>query len=343
MRPVELPYTLGIDAGGTRTRCVLVGPDGTVAARGAAGAANHRTSGERAAVAAVRSAVRAALRATGHDADGPVRLRSVGLGWSGLESPGEPERARSIVGPAIEADRYVLDSDVMAAHVGALRGGLGVLVEAGTGSIVLGVTRDGARTRVGGWGHRFGDEGGGAWIATEGIRAALRSIDGRGPTTALWSALGSHCGVPQRSGIEDLPSLGAPESERVARRITDWLYAPDRHLAETAAFAERVHACALDDDPVAEAVLKDAGVELARMAIPAVAAVARSLSDEAVPIAGVGGVWEGSAIVRASCRTSLGELGRRVAWREPAVDPALGAAWMAWPPLLQTIRRADAS
>ena len=332
----ELPYSLGIDAGGTRTRCVLVGPDGAIVARGAAGAANHRTSGEGAAVAAVRASVREVLRAAGHDTGGPVRLQAVGLGWSGLESPGDPERARTIVGPVIEAARYVLDSDVVAAHVGAHRGGPGVLVEAGTGSIVLGVTQDGTRTRVGGWGHRFGDEGGGAWIATEGIRAALRSIDGRGPTTRLWSALRSHCGVPPRGGDEDVLSLGAPESERIARRVTDWLYAPDRHLAEIAAFSELVHACARDGDPVAEAVLERAGVELARMAGPAVTAVARTLAD-AVPIVGVGGVWDGSETVRAACRAKLRELGPEAKWREPAVDPAVGAAWMAWPPLVQAI------
>lgn len=66
-------------------------------------------------------------------------------------------------------------------------------------------------------------------------------------------------------------------------------------------------------------------MELARMAVPAVAAVARSQPDEAVVIVGVGGVWEGSTIVRAACRAQVNGGGHEVTWREPAFDPALGA------------------
>jgi glucosamine kinase len=59
---------------------------------------------------------------------------------------------------------------------------------AGTGSVA--VARDGERRRrVGGWGSRVGDEGSGAWLGIEAVRACLRALDGRDPPGALASAV----------------------------------------------------------------------------------------------------------------------------------------------------------
>src|SRR5690625_7776141 len=101
-----------------------------------------------------------------------------------------------MVGSSVAADRFVLDSDVYAAHVGAFSGGPGLLISAGTGSMVLGVDSAGNRVRAGGWGYLYGDEGSATWIAREAIRAALQTTDGRasahGPGPELVSAAGAH-------------------------------------------------------------------------------------------------------------------------------------------------------
>src|SRR5699024_6865381 len=55
----------------------------------------------------------------------------------------------------------------------------GGVVAAGTGVIGFGGDFRGIWRRVDGWGHVLGDEGGGAWIGTQGLRAALRAHDGR--------------------------------------------------------------------------------------------------------------------------------------------------------------------
>lgn len=340
---------LGVDAGGTFTRSALVDAAGRVLARGAAGAANHHTSDGAAVRASVREAVRGALtalpqhprgageagaaseapaasfapqadevsEAAAHGSDA-ASIRALAIGWSGLEAPGSEAEARAIVGDAVRAERMVLDSDVTAAHVGAFWGGPGVLVAAGTGSIALAVDGSGRRVRAGGWGHRFGDEGSAAWLATEGIRSALRAVDGRAPPTSLWEALLAHAGI----------APGGRATEALAVAVTDWLYDPARHVNDVAAFARCVHASAVAGDDVATGVIEAGGRELAQLVA---AAACRLGAPGPLPLAGVGGVWENVPRVRAACRTALASLLPDVAihWVEPATDPAVGAALMA--------------
>ncbi len=315
---------LGVDAGGTSTRSALIDARGRVLARGTAGGANHHTTDPAAVRASVREAIRAALGARHHEPtaaapDDSCRVAAVGIGWSGLEAPGDEADARAIVGDSVDAPVMVLDSDVVAAHLGAFTGRPGVLVAAGTGSIVLGVDADGHRVRVGGWGHRYGDEGSAAWIATEGIRAALQGADGRGPATALWEALLEHAGL-----VAD----PAKSFKATAHALTAWLYHPSRHLNDVATFAQRLHAASIAGDAVATTVLRRAGVELARQ----VAAAVRRLAPPAdVAVAGTGGVWEQAATVREGCREALAQLlaDVDVRWVPAAADPAVGAAYMA--------------
>lgn len=313
------PLYLGVDAGGTFTRSALLDAHGTVLARGAAGAANHRTTARSEARAAVRTAIAEALTRLATPGQAPIaRVRAVAIGWSGLEEPGTEAEARAIVGDAVAADLVVLDSDVMAAHVGAFAGGPGALVSAGTGSIALAVDADGGRTRVGGWGHRFGDEGSAAWIGTEGIRAALRGLDGRDPATALWVALRAH------AAIEASP----PDDAATMQRVTAWLYDPARHLNDVADFARAVDHAAELGDAAAIAVLERAGAELAHH----VERASRALATlEPLPVAGAGGVWTGSARVREACRAAVAArlVARAVHWQAPLADAAVGAAWMA--------------
>lgn len=65
----------------------------------------------------------------------------------------------------------------------------------GTGSFCFGTSSDGKRETCGGWGGLLGDEGGGYWIAMEGLRAITRQADGRGPSTTLTQHVLSYLGL----------------------------------------------------------------------------------------------------------------------------------------------------
>ena len=59
------------------------------------------------------------------------------------------------------AQRTVVTSDVTIAHAGALAGAPGVLILAGSGAAVLGVSAAGDHVQVDGWGYLVGDDGSG--------------------------------------------------------------------------------------------------------------------------------------------------------------------------------------
>ena len=138
--------------------------------------------------------------------------------WAGLAGAGN-EQARAAVQKELLggmlAHRVVVGSDVEAAHADAFGEGPGVLLVAGTGSIVRAVDPRGEVVTVGGWGALLGDEGGGYGIGLDGIRAVLRSADGREPPTDLTDALLSETGAADARGLADW-AVGAGKGEIAA-------------------------------------------------------------------------------------------------------------------------------
>lgn len=84
--------------------------------------------------------------------------------WTARERRHEAGRLRGL------AHRVRVISDAEAAFMGALGDGVGLLVLAGTGSIVLGRNRRGRWRRAGGLGPLLGDEGSAFWIGREWLR-----------------------------------------------------------------------------------------------------------------------------------------------------------------------------
>ena len=165
-----------------------------------------------------------------------------------------PEAARALgeaLLTSLRTERVAVTSDAVTAHAGALDGKPGVVLIAGTGVVALAI---GALRTADGWGPWLGDEGGGAWIGTAGLRAALRALDGRGPSTALIDAAGTRFGPPKTwpAQLTDAAALAS--------------FAPDVLAAE--------------DDAVALAIVSAAAESLA--------ATARAAGDG--PVALVGGL-----------------------------------------------------
>ena len=75
------------------------------------------------------------------------------------------------------ARRVEVLSDAQIAHLGALGGGDGLLILAGTGSIVIGRDRGRRWTRAGGFGSLLGDEGSGFWLGRAWLRATTQGED----------------------------------------------------------------------------------------------------------------------------------------------------------------------
>ena len=113
------------------------------------------------------------------------------------------------------ARRVSVISDAEAAHAGALGGGAGVLILAGTGSIAIGRDARGRWHRAGGLGPLLGDEGSAFWIGREWLRARARD-DG---VTAVRAALASTTPVASIAAFAPEVLRRARRGDRVARAI----------------------------------------------------------------------------------------------------------------------------
>lgn len=188
------PIAVGIDGGGTGGRAWVGPADGAPVGRGGVDRpCNPYAVGAEAAADAVVAAVAAAWADAGYPAES-WSAAWVCAGLAGVDRPEDGAAMRAaLVARGVHPQRLTLVADPWVALEGALPGhgpedDPRVLLVAGTGSAAVGV--DGARrVRVGGWGARVGDEGSGAWLGMEAVRATIRALDGRNETGPLAAAV----------------------------------------------------------------------------------------------------------------------------------------------------------
>lgn len=167
-----MSFFAGIDGGQSSTVAVVGDERGRILGRGAAGPADE--IGVNAASTRLRDALQGALEAACRDAGLPhdTDFDAVVAGVSGYDG--------RVYGrmPALPSRRALLLHDTPIAHAGALAGRPGVVVIAGTGSVVYGRDGDGRSWTFGGWGFLFGDEGSAFAIVRQALSAMMRAQDG---------------------------------------------------------------------------------------------------------------------------------------------------------------------
>ncbi|MEV3923999.1 N-acetylglucosamine kinase [Actinomadura coerulea] len=175
------PYVVGIDAGGTKTRCVVLTLGGALAGSGTGPGANPNSGGDTA------GALTTALREALGDLDRTHILTGV-FGIAGAGSAGRPaavaaaRRAWQAVG--LRGSPAVV-TDIAVAFAAGTSEPKGIVVFSGTGAGAA-VINDGAIVqRADGYGWLVGDEGSAVWLGKEAVRAALAAYDGRGSPTLL--------------------------------------------------------------------------------------------------------------------------------------------------------------
>ena len=195
-RPERLPWVspeplpgrlLGIDAGGSATRVVLVA-DGQVTRRFTAPPLNALLSGD--------------LTDRLAELIGAAGATAAGIGMPGLRSPAAAARlGAELTSRAGCPVRVTWDGET--AWLGAFGGAPGIAVFAGTGSAAMGC--DGERwARAGGHGFLLGDEGSAYWIGRAAANAALRWEDGMGGSAVLRDAVVEASGRDLAGLVEDV-------------------------------------------------------------------------------------------------------------------------------------------
>ncbi len=300
-----MTLALGIDGGGTRTRCLILDERGNVAGFGSAGASKPDAVSVDTGAENIRLAAEVAARSCG----GLAAVDTVFAGMGGIASEDD------IAVIAAMIDRIGLrknipigiDYDVRIALAGGLGGAPGIGLIVGTGSSCYGRNAAGDSWRSGGWGFIFDDVGSGFYLGLQGCIAVIRAYDGRAPQTTLTE-----------------PLLHAAD----LRRITDlmhWAYHPALNISKIAALAPLVLQVA-ETDPVAYAIVGRGCDELCAM----IGAVARKLSFFGdIPIAAAGSVVENSTLTRKLLMEAL-QVRVPGAYLAPLIaPPVVGAAFLA--------------
>jgi glucosamine kinase len=301
---------VGVDAGGTSTRCLLATLGGEIVARGRAGGANPRSARDPGANLA-RAITEALLQI------GPrFRPSDVAGGVLGLAGAGEAGgmQARALAEDAWHAAGLpglpVVVPDILVAFAGATPGPAGSVVVAGTGAVAARVEDREIVRRCDGYGWLLGDEGSGVWIGRRAVQSALAVLDGRGPPTVLVDRV--------LDPLRDPPTAGrAPAGgEALAQAIVSAVY--DREPARLGMLSPVVEAAAREGDRVALTILDDA----ARLLVRTLDAVGRGGAE--LPVVLAGSLLTRPTLVAERVREAL--LGRPVVL---AQDGAAGAAALA--------------
>jgi N-acetylglucosamine kinase-like BadF-type ATPase len=294
---------IGVDGGGTKTVGVLVDAAGAVLTELRIESTNLHAVGPE--VARQRLiALMDALLAHG----GPGELAGIGLGMSGVGRPEERAQVAGWMQARFPAVACFVDNDAVTALAAATGGDLfGIVVISGTGMIVLGIDRQGRRARAGGWGPLIGEPGGGFSLGAAALNAVAEAADAIGPPTLLTAALLGHLGLTNPGDL------------------VGWAYA-DVSWARYASLAPLVVQCAQAGDAVSSAILDRAADALAQRVL----AVMRRLDLTTTPFPCVltgGNLAPGPLADRLTDR--LHGLAPHAQVTRPAVDAAVGAAWLA--------------
>ncbi len=302
-----MAYYLGIDGGGTKTRCVL-GDETTVLATSMSGGSNIVRLGETQAREALHAAVRHACTAARISAD---QIRAICIGVAGAARPEIAAKIRGILAeltPAISLAKIEVVGDNITALEAAFGAGPGVIAIAGTGSMVYGRDAAGRTARAGGWGFAISDEGSGHWIGRRTISAIVHARD-QGLETALAAMV---LEAWKLSTIDDLvqqanssPPPDFPRLFPIVLRAAD------------------------EADSIARDLLADAGARLANLAAIVVRRLAPHPAETApvnmLPVAMTGSVFRQSPDVRQVFYNTLQTSFPGIDVRQELADPVEGA------------------
>lgn len=279
-------YVLGIDGGGTKTTGVIVNQSGEVLTEITVGGTNLNSK-DRVDVEKELVKLMNELKDRNHHIFS--QLTSVFAGMSGAGNKSNQNDLTRILEPLLpQTANLVVDNDAITALYSGTLGEPGIVQIAGTGAITYGINQEGKRSRVGGWGHYFSDEGSGYAIGRDGLKAAFMAYDGMEQSTQISDLLLSYFQV------KDLPDL-----------ISD-IYQDVNPKEKIASLSKIVVAAADEDDAVASHIITENAVHLGQ----SIVTLARNLfpikgHTETIPIVLTGGLFNRLDLFKKTIETIL--------------------------------------
>jgi glucosamine kinase len=292
---------LGIDAGGTATRWLLL-QDGKEIAKGQGESitghiftTNHKE----------QSFFR--LENLFRDVIAVAKPDAVVAGITGLYP--NTEVAREFKGFAahyfgLDLTKVHLTNDMPIAYACAFEPGQGVLIYAGTGSVGYFEDAEGQILRSGGSGYLLDDYGAAFWIGQQGIQQVMRWFDETGKFSETILAKEIYALIGSNTWDE----------------IIQFTYSGDPRNT-LANLAPAVTRAAEQQDAVAIHILEQAGKELARLA-----KVILKRLEKPLPVAFMGGMSQASLVLDMALQNALPQV---IPFSKVSTEPVLTAATLA--------------
>ncbi len=300
-----MKYYIGLDGGGTKTKCVLTDENFQSIYECTGGASNFLIQGTEKVSETLYNLIKETITASNLSED---KIESVLLGTTGAGRVADANSLRDSFVKYSENKNsnfknFFVESDARIALEGAFSGNPGSILIAGTGSIMFGKDRAGNIHRVGGCGRFIGDEGSGYSIGRKGLIAVSKHLDGRDNLTLLTKFL------REEFNIDDLPAL-----------ITK-IYKENFDIASVTPFVIKA---ANAGDKACLKILEDESDEL----ILHVKSMKELLKEEKLRLSLIGSTITTENIYAQFFKEKINTLGS-VILQEPDFPPAIGAAIMA--------------
>lgn len=261
-----MKYFIGLDGGGTKTKCVITDESFKPLYTCLGGPSNFLMIGTEKVSETILSLIQECTDTLNISTD---QIKSILIGTTGAGRLADANKLKEDFVLYSKSKGYTfnsfnVESDARIALEGAFSGGAGALLIAGTGSIIFGKDKNSQIHRAGGFGRLIGDEGSGNTIGRRGINQAAKEFDGRGEKTLLTEFLKRDFGISDSSQL-----------------ITE-VY---RNNFDMAAFAPKVIEAANSGDEAARIILDEESEEL----LMHVKAMFQMLGEDTMKICLVGG------------------------------------------------------
>jgi len=235
------------------------------------------------------------------------RFAGVAFGLNGAQSAPSYSLAAEAISSLVKADRFTIASDVVMNYLGALGNQPGVVVAAGTGSVVMAISRQGAPFRIDGDGPLFADRGSGHDIGRQGLKIAAMVDDGLPGSAALHKAMISRFGTLEKAAAS--------------------VYGSVNPIELVASFSKNVAEAAQAGDEIAVEILRGAAQDLA-MNVQA-AARRSELAGASFPYSTAGGIFNIGPLIEKPFHDFIGEYLPEAEYQKPLGGAIAGAQIMA--------------
>lgn len=300
-----MAFYIGLDGGGTKTKCVIVDEHMNILSQLVGGPSNFLVFGLDEVTESIYKLITDSIKLTDIDTS---EIASVLLGTAGAGRREDAERLeKSFIQKANKSDlpikKFVVESDARIALEGAFSGKPGSILIAGTGSIMFGKDSRGNIHRVGGFGRILGDEGSGFHIGRSGLSAVAKQFDGRGESTKLAIIL------KDKFNIADSKEL---------------ILAVYKNNFDIPTVAPLVIQAAEDGDPLCKEIIQTEVDEL----LLHIESMKKLIGEDELKISLIGGTITTDNFYARLFKEKANKI-ERVKITEPELEPAVGAALLA--------------